>query len=98
MQAYDHEGRPENNLLVVYATDRKNLAIVMTMIGCKDVIGGSIDEYQEDKLDAVIYENYPAQEYRYLHHLPSDTFEQTNIDKQQFISKVAVKPIKTEKN
>ena len=93
----DSEERPENNLFAVYATDRKDLAIVMAIIGCKDVIGGSIDEYNEGKLNARIYENYPNQEFIYLHYLPTKTFKQTKIDLHQFVSLVKVKPIKTEK-
>ena len=93
----DSEERPENNQFAVYATDRKDLAIVMAMFGCKDVIGGSIDEYQDGKLNARIYGNYPSQEYIYLHHLPTEMFKQTKIDKHQFVSSVPVKPIKTEK-
>jgi len=93
----DSEIRPENNLFAVYATDRKDLAIVMAMIGCKDVIGGSIDEYQNGKLNARIYGKYPKQEFIYIHHLPAETFKQTKIDKHQFVSLVAVTPIRTEK-
>ncbi len=93
----DSEERPENNLLAVYATDRKDLAIVMAMMACKDVIGGSIDKYKKSKLDARIYGNYPNQKLIYLHHLPVKTFKQTKIDKHQFVSLVAVKPIRTEK-
>ena len=65
----DSEERPENNLFAVYATDRKDLAIVMAMIGCKDVMGGSIDKYKKGKLNARIYGSYPNQEFIYLHHL-----------------------------
>ena len=93
----DSEERPENNLFAVYATDRKDLAIVMGILGCEDVLGGSIDEYQGDKLNAVIYGDFPKQEFIYLHYLPIKTFSQTEIDKHQFVSKVAVSPIKTEK-
>jgi len=93
----DSEERPENNLFAVYATNRKDLAIVMAIIGCKDVIGGSIDEYKKGKLNARIYGNYPNQEFIYLHHLPIKTFKQTKIDKHQFVSFEKVKPIKTEK-
>ena len=93
----DSEERPENNSFAVYATDRKDLAIVMAIFRCKGIIGGSIDEYQEGKLNARIYGDYPSQEFIYLHHLPIKTFKQTKIDKHQFLSLVAVKPIKTEK-
>ena len=93
----DSKERPENNLLAVYATDRKDLAIVMAMIACKDIIGGSIDKYKKSKLDARIYGNYPDQEFIYLHHLPVKTFKQTKIDNHQFVSLVAVKPIRTKK-
>ena len=92
----DSEERPENNLLAVYATDRKDLAIVMAIMACKDVIGGSIDEYKKSKLDARIYGDYPNQQFIYLHYLPIKTFKQTKIDKHQFVSLVAVKPIRTE--
>ena len=93
----DSEERPENNLFAVYATDRKDLAIVMAMIGCKDVIGGSIDEYKEGKLNARIYGSYPKQEFIYLYHLPAKTFKKTKIDKHQFVSLISVRPIKVEK-
>ncbi len=93
----DSEERPENNLLAVYATDRKDLAIVMGILGCKDVFGGSIDSYQKEKLNAIIYGKFPKQEFIYLHRLPIKTFKQTKIDAHQFVSDVAVKPIKTEK-
>jgi hypothetical protein len=46
----DSEERPENNQLAVYATDREDLAIVRAMIGCEDVLGGSIDGYNDDIL------------------------------------------------
>jgi len=96
-QGDDSDERPENKQFGVYATDRKDLAIVMAILGCEDVIGGSIDKYKQGKLNARIYGNYPKQEYIYLYHLPIETFKQTQIDKHQFVSLVAVKPIKTEK-
>ena len=96
-QGDDSDERPENNQFGVYATDRKDLAIVMGILGCKDVIGGSIDEYHKGKLNARIYGEFPEQEYIYVYHLPIDTFSQTEIDKHQFVSLVAVKPIKVEK-
>jgi len=54
----DSEERPENNQFGVYASDRRDLAIVMGIFGCKDVIGGSIDEYKDDKLNAKLYESF----------------------------------------
>ena len=96
-QGEDSDERPENNQFGVYATDRKDLAIVMAIIGCKDVIGGSIDEYKQGKLNARIYGEFPKQEFIYVYHLPLETFKQTKIDKHQFVSLVAVKPIKIEK-
>ncbi len=96
-QGNDSDERPENNQFGVYATDRKDLAIVMGIIGCKDVVGGSIDEYQNDKLNARIYGAFPKQEYIYVYHLPIKTFKQTKIDEHQFVSLVAVKPIMVEK-
>jgi len=96
-QGDDSDERPENNQFGVYATDRKDLAIVMGIIGCKDVVGGSIDEYQDGKLNARIYGEFPKQEYIYLYHLPVETFKQTKIDEHQFVSLVAVKPIEVER-
>jgi len=96
-QGDDSDERPENNQFGVYATDRKDLAIVMGILGCKDVVGGSIDAYQEGKLNARIYGEFPKQEYIYVYHLPVETFKQTEIDKHQFVSLVAVKPVKVEK-
>lgn len=96
-QGIDAEERPENNQFGVYATDRKDLAIAMAILGCKDVIGGSIDDYEEGKLNAKIYGDLPKQEHIYVYHLPIKTFKQTKIDKHQFVSLVAVKPNKIEK-
>ena len=96
-QGDDSDERPENNQFGVYATDRKDLAIVMGILGCKDVIGGSIDEYEKGKLNTRIYGEFPKQEYIYVYHLPVETFNQTEIDKHQFVSLVSVKPIKVEK-
>jgi len=95
-QGEDSEERPENRLLAVYATDRKDLAIVMGILGCKDVVGGSIGSYKNGKLDAKIYGDFPKQKFIHLHHLPIKTFKQTKIDKHQFVSSTAVKPNKTE--
>ena len=58
---------------------------------------GSIGEYKDGKVDATIYGDFPKQEFIYLHYLPVESFRQTNIDAHQFVSDVAVKPIKTEK-
>ncbi|MBT3297414.1 hypothetical protein HN385_00660 [archaeon] len=96
-QGDDSEERSENNQFGVYATDRKDLAIVMGILGCEGVTGGSIDEYIGDKLNARIYGGFPKQEYIYVYHVPVETFKQTQIDKRQFISLVAVKPVKIEK-
>ena len=94
----DSDERPENNLVAVYATDHRELAIVMAIIGCKDVVGGSIDEYFDDgSVNARLYGDYPKQEYIYLHYLPIEGFSQTKIDKHQFVNPNPVKPIKTEK-
>jgi hypothetical protein len=96
-QGEDSDERPENKQFGVYATDKKDLAIIMGILGCKDVIGGSIDEYQKGKLNARIYGEFPKQEHIYIYHLPAETFKQTKIDKHQFISLIAVKPLKVEK-
>lgn len=97
-KGYDSDERPENNLVAVYATDHKELAIIMAIIGCKDVVGGSIDEYFEDgSVNAKIYGNYPKQKYIYLHYLSPQGFSQTKIDKHQFVNQNSVKPIKTQK-
>ena len=96
-QGNDLDIRPENNKFAVYATNRKDLAIVMGILSCKDVIGGSINEYKNNKLNATIYGEFPKQEYIYLYTLPVQTFIQTKIDEYQFYSLESIKPIKTEK-
>jgi hypothetical protein len=94
----DSDERPENNLTAVYATDHKELAIIMAIIGCKDVVGGSINEYFKDgSVNARLYGKYPKQKYIYLHYLSIKGFSQTKIDKHQFVNQDSVKPIKTEK-
>lgn len=94
----DSEERAENNLLAVYATDHRELAIIMALISCEDILGGSIDEYYEDgRVNATLYRGFPKQEYIYLHYLPIEGFSQTKIDKHQFVNPNKVKVVKTEK-
>ena len=96
-QGKDDPIRPENNEFGVYAASRKDLAIIMAIYACEDCLGGSIDEYENDKLNAVIYGDFPKQKYVYIHHLKKDSFKQLKIDPYQYVSPVPVKPIKTEK-
>lgn len=60
-------------------------------------MGGGIDEYQEGKLNARIYGEFPKQEYIYVYSLPIKTFKQNEIDKHQVVFLVAVRTIKIEK-
>ncbi len=96
-QGKDSNERPENNKFAVYATDRRDFAIVMAITNCKDVLGGSIDGFTKDTIDSKIYGNFPKQKYIYLHILSKNTFNPSKSIQHQFVSKVAVKPVKTEK-
>ena len=96
-QGDDSDERPENKLFGVYATDRKDFAIVMAIINCKDVLGGSIEGFTKNTIDAKIYGKLPKQKYVYLYTLAIKTFNPTKSIKHQFFSDVPVKPIKTEK-
>lgn len=96
-QGDDSDERPENKLFGVYASDRKDFAIAMAIMTCKDVLGGSIDGFKGGKIIARIYGKFPKQKYVYLYTVPSKTFRPTKTIEHQFISKVPVKPIKTEK-
>jgi hypothetical protein len=96
-QGEDSDERPENKLRGVYATDRKDFAIAVAILSCKDVQGGSIIEFSKSKINAKIYGDFPKQKYVYLYALPIKTFKPTKSIKHQFISKVSVKPIKVER-
>ncbi len=96
-QGDDSDERPENKLFGVYATDRKDFAIVMAIINCKNVLGGSIHGFTKNTIRAKIYGTFPKQKYVYLYNLPSEPFKSTKTIKHQFISKLPVKPIKVEK-
>ena len=96
-QGEDSDKRPENKLFGVYATDRKYFAVVMAIITCKDVIGGSIEGFTKKTIDAKIYGKFPKQKYVYLHTLPTQTFKPTKNIEHQYLSKKPVTPIKTER-
>jgi hypothetical protein len=96
-QGEDSDERPDNQIFGVYATDRKDFAIAMAILNCEGTLGGSINDLTKDKIDAKIYGDFPKQKYVYLHTLPIKTFIPSERIKNQFISKVPVKPIKTEK-
>jgi len=93
----DSDERLENNLFGVYASDRKDFAIVIAIFNCKGVLGGSIEGFAKNKIDARIYGNFPKQKYVYIYVLPLKTFKRTKSIEHQFISDKPVKPIKIEK-
>ena len=55
------------------------------------------ENFTKNTIDARIYGKLPKQKFIYLHTLPAKTFNASKKIKHQFVSLVAVKPIRTEK-
>lgn len=79
----------------VYATDKKDRAIAMTLIHLKGIEGGTRLNFPKGKPKGIIFEGWPTQKYFYLYTLPKKTFKK--IDSWQWISKEEVIPLKIEK-
>lgn len=95
-QAVDYAEIPENSLQGVYASDIKEEAIATGIVSGKGVISASCG-IKNNKVEAIIYEGWPIQEYFYLYILDAATFECKPEGSHQYISPEAVKPVKTEK-
>lgn len=91
------KNRLENTQKAVYATDRKDVAIAMAIVSSKGANGASLSMNRKQKPYGTIYSGWPKQKEIYLHYLPHRNFKKTKQNSHQFISKKAVKPIKTEK-
>ena len=96
-KAEDLEKHPENMIKAVYATDKKEIAIAMAIIGCKGVLGASLINYKKGKPAGKIYIGWPKQKYIYIYTLDKKYFKKSRGVKNQFISTKSVKPLKREK-
>ena len=85
-------GKEKGKLTAVYATDKKDAAIVMGIIS--GALTSSMHFYKR-KAKGIIYEGWPKREEVFLYYLPSNNFKQ--IDNWQWTSDLPVKPIKIQK-
>ena len=84
------------NQFAVYATDRKDFAIVMALLHQKGV-GISRVNFPKNKAIGTIYVGWPKQKYFYLYTLSSKGFELVPRSKGEWISKEEIKPLKVER-
>ena len=87
----------DNSLNGVYATNWRKWAIIMGIFGSRGIKRASTHITGKNKIDAVLYEGYPKQDYFYLYTLPSKTFKNKPKGGLQWVSLKAVKPKKIEK-
>ena len=98
-RARDVDGKPENILRGVYASDIIDEAIAMGILSCKGVKGASCGVHRQNSkmVDAIIYDGWPLQDYFYLYTLASKNFENRPDGSHQWVSPRPVKPEKIEK-
>jgi len=98
-QAKCFEGKPENSYNAVYATDIKELALAMAIIGCKGngVTLSVLSLTTRKPPYGIIYEGWPKQEEIYLYTLESHRFHKAGSSGRQWISFKPVKPSKIER-
>ncbi|MDO8508742.1 MAG: hypothetical protein Q7S27_03605 [Nanoarchaeota archaeon] len=98
-KATDLGDKPHNLLEGVYASDVKEQAIAMGILSCKGVGSSSCGVHRKynPKVEAIIYEGWPEQDYFYLYTLSSETFESKPRGSHQYVSLVSVKPKKIER-
>lgn len=88
-------GHKEDNLHeAVYATDKKEYAIIMAILKSEGVRGSSLDF---ETGEAIVYKGWPKQKEIYVYHLSKEGFKPTSTIPHQFISLEPAIPIKTER-
>jgi len=98
-QATDLGDKPHNGLEGVYASDLREEAIAMGILSCNGVKSSSCGVHgtKNPRIEAIVYEGWPEQNYFYLYTLPTDVFENRPIGSHQYVSLEPVKPKKIEK-
>lgn len=98
-KATDLGDRAHNILGGVYASDVKEEAIAMGILSCKGIKSSSCGVHRKHtpKVEAIIYEGWPKQDYFYLYTLPSETFESRPKGSHQYVSLESVKPRRIER-
>lgn len=99
-KARDLEDNPNNILEGVYASSSRDHAIAMGILSCQGVRSSSCDvdsRQSNQKVEAIIYEGWPQQDYFYLYTLPSTKFENKPEGSYQYVSLTSVKPEKIER-
>lgn len=86
--------KAEDKLTAVYATNKKNAAIVMAIISGAKL---SSMEIVKGVAKGIIYKGWPKREEIYLYYLYSKDFIKLKGDSWQWVSHKPVKPIKVEK-
>lgn len=99
-KATDLGQNPDNILEGVYASNSRDHAIAMGILSCQGIRSSSCDvdsRQPNQKVEAIIYEGWPQQDYFYLYTLPSTKFENKPEGSYQYVSLTTVKPEKIER-
>lgn len=90
---------PDNLLVGVYASGIRDEAIAMGILSCKGVVSSrcGVKGKHSTKVEAIVYDGWPQQDYFWLYTLPSKTFESRPRGSQQYVSLTPVKPEKIER-
>jgi hypothetical protein len=86
-----------SNQVAIYATDRKDFAIVMALLHQGGVSRFCRINFLKGKAIGTIFEGWPNQKYFYLYTLPSKDFALIPRSKGEWISHKEVVPSKIEK-
>ena len=93
-QAHDVGGHPEQNLVAVYATENKKMAIYMSMVMPDE--NGKLDIFSDHEKDqlVVVKGKIRRGEQGYLYKMPKTTFRNTGVpsDNPEWVSEKDVEP------
>ena len=89
-KAADVSGRPENCHEGIYALEKREFAIVMSILKSKGIEIGSTLDFSKDVPEGIVIGGWPKQETVYLYRLSAKTFQK--IDSNQWVSRTRVKP------
>jgi len=95
-KATDLGENPDNLLEGIYASDWKEDAIIMDILSCKGVRSAG-SHVEKNKVEEIIYDGWPQQDYFWLYILQSKKFESRPRGSHQYISLTPVKPEKIER-
>lgn len=94
-KAKDLSGKRENSYTGIYATDIRDHAVIMAILGSRGVNGSSLS-LNDPEAKGIVYDGWPEQKEVFVYDLQSTNFRRTAPNSHQWISFDSIKPSRIE--